>query len=212
MSTSRGRGRRLALPVAGLLAAAVLMGASGHAASSGAEPLAPTAAHALPPAAPPAQTAGDGYGIGQPASAEAIRPLDIDVRPDGAGLPPGQGTPAEGRALYGQHCAVCHGPTGREGGAAEPLVSTEPWRPGVQPTVGNYWPYATTIYDYINRAMPLDRPGSLTADEVYAVTAYLLHENGLLAADAVLDARLLPTIRMPNVDAFTSPDPRPDVP
>jgi cytochrome c len=212
MWTPDGRGRHLALPVVGLLGAAILVGASERAAASAAGPLAPATARALPPAAAPAQAAGDGYGIGQPASAEAIRPLDIDVRPDGAGLPPGQGTPAEGRALYAQRCAVCHGPTGREGGAAEPLVSTEPWRPGVLPTVGNYWPYATTIYDYVNRAMPLDRPGSLTADEVYAVTAYLLHENGLLAADAVLDARRLPTIRMPNVDAFTSPDPRPDVP
>jgi cytochrome c len=160
----------------------------------------------------PAQTAGDSLGIGQPAAADEVRRLDIDVRPDGSGLPPGQGTVAQGRALYGQRCAACHGPTGHEGGAAEPLASTEPWRPGVRPTVGNYWPYATTIYDYINRAMPLDRPGSLSPDEVYAVTAYLLHENGLLAEDAALDARLLPMIRMPNVDAFTSPDPRPDVP
>src|SRR5205823_8139109 len=143
-----GRGRRPALLVAGLLATAILGGANERAASSAAASLAPAAAA-------PVQTAGEGYGIGQPASAEAIRPLDIDVRPDGAGLPPGQGTPADGRALYAQRCAVCHGPTGREGGAAEPLVSTEPWRPGVQPTVGNYWPYATTIYDYINRAMPL---------------------------------------------------------
>src|SRR5215213_6676678 len=111
MSTSSDRGRRLALPVAGLLAAAVLVGASGRAAASSAGPLAPVTARALPLAAAPAQTAGDGYGIGQPASAEEIRPLDIDVRPDGAGLPPGQGTPVEGRTLYGQRCAVCHGPT-----------------------------------------------------------------------------------------------------
>ncbi len=82
----------------------------------------------------------------------------------------------------------------------------------VPPTVGNYWPYATTIWDYIRRAMPLDAPGSLAPDDVYAVTAYLLNAHGLLADDAVLDARTLPAIRMPNRDAFTSPDPRPDVP
>jgi cytochrome c len=152
------------------------------------------------------------YGFGRPATADDIRAIDIDVRPDGAGLPPGSGTALEGQPIFAQKCAACHGASG-EGGAGPRLVDPTPFRPGVTPaTIGNYWPYATTVWDYINRAMPFDRPGSLTPDEVYALTAYLLATNGIIADSDTLDAQSLPAVRMPNAAGFTSPDPRPDAP
>lgn len=144
-------------------------------------------------------------GLGQPASAAQIRGWDIDVRADGAGLPAGSGSVAKGQVIYQNKCQACHGVDGEKGiaprlaGGRGTLASKAPVL-----TVGSYWPYATTLYDFINRAMPPDAAQSLTPDEVYAVTAYTLHLNGIVAADAVLDATSLPKIVMPNRNGFKS--------
>jgi cytochrome c len=150
-------------------------------------------------------------GLGTPATPEQVAALDIDVGPDGAGLPPGGGSAREGAGVYAQTCAACHGANG-EGGTADPLVGAEPketlpfgpdyerWRggrPDVPFTIGNYWPYATTVFDYVRRAMPASAPGSLTADETYALTAWLLARNGIIADAAVMNAETLPRVRMP---------------
>lgn len=151
------------------------------------------------------------YGLGRPATEAEIRTWDIDVAPSGEGLPPGRGTVKQGAQVYAAKCAACHGSTGTEGphdrlvGGQNTLATSNPIK-----TVGSYWPYATTLYDYIRRAMPFDAPQSLSADEVYSVVAWLLHQNGILVEDMVTDARTLPQIRMPNRDGFI-PDPRPDV-
>jgi S-disulfanyl-L-cysteine oxidoreductase SoxD len=152
------------------------------------------------------------FGFGQAATAAQIAAENIDVRPDGTGLPPASGRAAQGQSIYSVKCASCHGDTGREGGTGPILVDPRPFQPGVTPpTVGNYWPYATSVYDYINRAMPPDAPGSLQPDEVYALVAYLLKANEITASDAVMNAQTLPRVVMPNVNGFIS-DPRPDVP
>lgn len=165
------------------------------------------ASNATPESEPAAaEQPPDRFGFGRPAEAALIATWDIDVRPDGQGLPPGQGTVAEGEAVYLRRCAQCHGPTGTEIPALR-LVSTEPW--GEFPAnraVGNYWPYATTLYDYIVRAMPQDAPGSLTASETYAVIAYVLHLNQIVPDDAVLDASTLPAVQMPAKDRFVPDD------
>ena len=135
-------------------------------------------------------------GLGRPATTQEIAAWDISIPPSGEGLPPGSGTPAQGAAIYAERCALCHG----ERGAGKPndaLVGARPAK-----TVGNYWPYATTLFDYIRRAMPLPAPQSLTDAETYALTAYILQLNGIVAEDAVLDAATLPHIRMPNRDNF----------
>jgi mono/diheme cytochrome c family protein len=161
----------------------------------------------------PGVVSDDGrFGFGQPATAAEIAAKNIDVRPDGTGLPPASGVTAQGQAIYSAKCASCHGATGREGGTAQILVGPRPFQPGVTPkTVGNYWPYATSVYDYINRAMPPDAPGSLQPDEVYALVAYLLNTNDIIGSDAVMNAQTLPRVVMPNANGFI-PDPRPDVP
>ena len=154
----------------------------------------------------PAQQAPARFGFGRPADSARVAAWDIDVRPDGTGLPPGSGTAAVGAAIYRQRCAACHGPGGA-GGRADVLVATEPWGEWpINPAVGNYWPYATTLYDYIRRAMPLDRPGSLTADETYAVIAWILERSQLIPADAVMSATTLPAVRMPARDRFVPDD------
>jgi hypothetical protein len=137
--------------------------------------------------------------LGQPAGAVA----DPGVFPDGRGLPPGQGDAAQGKALYEARCASCHGVGGR-GGSGGRLVGREPLAgtPLSFRSVGQFWPYATTLFDYIRRAMPLDRPGTLGADESYALTAYLLHANGVIAEGEAMDARSLPAVRMPNREGF----------
>jgi cytochrome c len=142
-------------------------------------------------------------GLGQVPSPAQIRGWDIDVRADGAGLPAGSGSVAQGRAIYEARCLACHGANG-EKGAGPRLAGGQGTLATEAPvlTVGSYWPYATTLYDYIHRAMPQDSPQSLTPDEVYAVTAYMLHLNGIVKADAVLDAPALAAIRMPNRDGF----------
>jgi S-disulfanyl-L-cysteine oxidoreductase SoxD len=157
--------------------------------------------------APAAET----YGIGRVATEQEIRGWDIDVRADGQGLPPGRGSVAQGAGVYAAKCIACHGEGGRGGpmdrlsGGRDTLASAVPVR-----TIGSYWPYATTLFDYIRRAMPFNAPQSLNADEVYALSAYLLFANGILPADAALDATSLPRVAMPNREHFAS-DPRPDV-
>jgi S-disulfanyl-L-cysteine oxidoreductase SoxD len=151
--------------------------------------------------------------IGRPATAADIQRVDIDVRPDGSGLPPGGAIARDGEPIFAARCASCHGAAGEGTSSGPRLVDPSPYQVGVnQPTIGNYWPYATTVWDYIHRAMPFDAPGSLTSDEVYAVTAYLLAENGIIGDSDRMDARSLPSVHMPNQPNFSSPDPRPDVP
>ena len=134
------------------------------------------------------------------------------MRADGAGLPPGSGSVGDGQVVYASKCAGCHGRSG-EGGYADALVGGKGTLATAKPvrTVGSYWPYATTLFDYVRRAMPYNAPQSLTAEQTYAVVAYVLFLNQILAAGAVLDAKSLPAVQMPNRHGFTAPDPRPDV-
>jgi cytochrome c len=160
------------------------------------------------PVQPPAT-----FGIGRAASPDEIAARDIDIGPDGAGLPPGRGTAAEGAAVYAARCASCHGKSGTEGpndvlvGRVDDGAFPFSRDPALPRTIGSYWPYATTVFDYIRRAMPPNAPGSLTNDEVYAVVAQLLAWNRLIAADAVMDAQSLAQVRMPARDRFV-PDAR----
>jgi mono/diheme cytochrome c family protein len=156
--------------------------------------------------------AGVQYGVGVAASASQVAAWNIDIQPDGSNLPTGSGSVSQGRILYGQACASCHGQQG-EGKPMDRLVGGKGTLNTATPvkTVGSYWPYATSVYDYIHRAMPFNAPGTLTPDQVYAATAYLLHMNGIVPENAVLDARSLPKVQMPNRDGFLTPDPRPDV-
>jgi S-disulfanyl-L-cysteine oxidoreductase SoxD len=151
------------------------------------------------------------YRVGHPPTAEEIKAWDLTIRPDGQGLPPGSGTAALGKAVYEERCASCHGEKGEDTkysrlvGGHGTLATAQPVR-----TIGSFWQYATTLWSYIRRSQPFDEPGSLTADQVYAVTAYLLHLNGIIGEQDVMDAKTLPLVKMPNRDGFV-PDPRPDV-
>ena len=141
--------------------------------------------------------------LGRAVDGATLARQQLNVFPDGRGLPPGRGTTSEGAALFARHCAACHGKDARGGSAEELAGATRPLNtPAADKTVGSYWPYATTLFDFIRRAKPMTAPGTLNADEVYALSAWLLHINGVLAADAVMDARTLPTVRMPNRDGF----------
>lgn len=151
--------------------------------------------------------------IGHRATSAEIRAWDIDVNASGDGLPRGSGSYQQGAQVYAQKCASCHGPRG-EGTTGNPkLVGREPRDfsfakdPKIVKTVGNYWPYATTLYDYINRAMPFDKPGSMTPDEIYGVIAFILAENEIIDRKQVMNARTLPQVRMPSRDRFV-PDNR----
>jgi cytochrome c len=158
-------------------------------------------------------------GIGRPATARDVAPIDIDIMPDGRGLPAGQGTAAEGMLVYVAKCAVCHGGAGegiRTGLKTGPaLVGRNPGdafdfnasqqKEGTK-TIGNYWPYATTVFDYVRRAMPFDQPGSLTDKEVWAVTAYLLQKNDLIAEGTVINAKTLPQVKMTGRGHFVRDD------
>lgn len=156
-------------------------------------------------AALPAIAAGP--GLGREAPPEQVAAMDISVAPDGATLPPGSGTSADGKAVYEMKCMQCHG-EGAAGGEklADPLVGGMGSLATAVPnkTVGSYWPYATTLFDYTRRAMPLNAPMTLSDDEVYAVTAYILSLNGIVEQDAVLNADTLPKVVMPNRDGFVS--------
>ncbi len=147
--------------------------------------------------------------LGKPATPAAMAASDISIGPDGAGLPPGSGSVAEGARIYAAKCVVCHGPDGagapgdRLTGGVGTLKSERPVR-----TVASFWPYATTVFDYTRRAMPLTTPQSLTNDEVYAVTAYMLSIDGIVAKNARLDAASLPQVVMPNQVGIVSWEPK----
>ena len=155
--------------------------------------------------------AAERYGIGRAATAAEIAAWDIDIDRDGRKLPPGSGSVAHGRDVFDAQCASCHGARG-EGGIGDPLVGGRGSLASAKPlkTVGSFWPYAPTLFDYIRRAMPMNAPESLSTDDVYAVSAYILNLNGLVPDEAMLDAHGLAAVRMPNRDGFV-PDPRPDV-
>jgi cytochrome c len=147
------------------------------------------------------------FDFGRPATQEDIKAWDIDVRPDGQGLPDGRGTVAQGKQVFADYCAACHGDNG-QGGIKDRLVGGQGTLTSDMPikTVGSFWPYATTLFDYIHRAMPYPTPGSLSNDETYAVTAYILDLNGIAPPGGKLDRAGLAKIKMPNRDGF-SPDP-----
>jgi S-disulfanyl-L-cysteine oxidoreductase SoxD len=141
--------------------------------------------------------------LGKPIDEAAIAAWDISILPDGTGLPKGSGTPAQGAKIYAEKCTACHGDNGK-GGAAAALVSDRALAGinAAQKTIRNFWPYSTTIFDFIRRAMPYQMPRSLTDDEVYALTAYILAENKLIGANDMMDAQSLPKVKMPNRDNF----------
>jgi mono/diheme cytochrome c family protein len=151
------------------------------------------------------------YGIGRTATPAEIAGWNIDVDGNGNNLPPGSGSVSRGHEIFDQQCAACHGATG-EGGVGDRLVGGQGTLATPRPvrTVGSYWPYAPTLFDYIRRAMPQNAPESLSNEDVYAVSAYILNLNGLLPADVTLDAKTLSAIKMPNRNMFTG-DSRPDV-
>lgn len=147
----------------------------------------------------------DGPNLGKPAGPADIAAWDISIQPDGSGLPPGSGTSAEGAKIFAGKCAQCHGQDGKGtpispaplvGGALFTDISA------AAKTIANFWPYSTTVFDYIRRAMPWQQPMTLTNDEVYALTAYILASNKLIGDNDTLDARTLPIVRMPNRDGF----------
>ena len=151
-------------------------------------------------------------GIGAPATAEMIAGWDIDIRPDGQGLPPGAGSVADGEGLYEAQCASCHGLFGEGAGRWPVLAGGEGTLDTAHPekTIGSYWPYASTLWDYIHRAMPYPAPQSLTDDEVYAITAYVLYLNDIVDDDFVLNQETFQEVKMPNEPNFYIDD-RPDV-
>lgn len=149
------------------------------------------------------KAAPEGPRLGQPLSAEALARIEPTIFPDGRGLPTGKGSAAEGKLRYESQCLACHGPEG-QGGSGGELVGKSPLNgPHPDQTVGNYWPYATTLFDFIRRSMPLNAPRSLSDADVYALTAYLLALNGVIAHDHEVNAKTLPEIKMPNRDGFT---------
>ena len=145
------------------------------------------------------------FGFGKTPTEAEIKAVDIDIRPDGQGLPIGEGTVAEGIKIYKMKCAVCHGATGREGPqdvlVGKALDASFPFAESVelarQKNIGNYWPYASTIFDYTYRAMPQNLPGSLSPNEVYSLVAFLLFENGIIAEETVMNQTTLPKVKMP---------------
>ena len=151
-----------------------------------------------------------GPNLGRPLTPEEVRKVDITVAPDGRGLPPGSGSVSVGAPIYASRCQACHGPEGagkpmeQLTGGVGTLASAKPVKTPV-----SYWPSATTLFDYIRRAMPTTAPQSLSNDQVYALTAYILSIDGIVAKDAVLDAKSLPLVKMPNRDGFVSWWPKP---
>jgi S-disulfanyl-L-cysteine oxidoreductase SoxD len=155
--------------------------------------------------------AAENTGLGKPIPEADISRWDIAILPDGTGLPPGSGTPAQGAKIYESQCLACHGEGGKGGVApgAGPLVGGAPLSSGIDTlkTIGNYYAYATTVFDYIRRAMPFQSPRSLKDEEVYALTAYILSLNKLIGENDVIDAKTLPQVKMPNRDNFILPYP-----
>ena len=144
-----------------------------------------------------------GPGLGQPLSPSDLAAWNINVLPDGRNLPAGSGTAAQGAPIYAQKCALCHGEGGK-GGISTAVVGSPPMTSMSSPkTIANFWPYATTLFDFIRRAMPYHAPRSLSDDEVYALTAYLLAANKIIGEGDAMNAQTLPKVRMPNRDGFT---------
>jgi len=142
--------------------------------------------------------------LGKPISPEDLVSWDISIGPDGSGLPPGSGTVQQGEAVFAAKCQACHGAKGA-GQPNDRLVGGQGSLPGDKPpvkTIGSYWPYATTLFDYIRRAMPLNESKALTSDEVYGVVAYLLNLNGIIAEGETMNAQSLPKVAMPNREGF----------
>jgi len=150
------------------------------------------------------------YHVGRSATADEIKTTDQFMAPDGTGLPPGKGTAVEGRDIYERRCSRCHGKQG-QGDEEGPLAGGKGTLATPKPlkTVGSFWPYATTIYDYVHRAMPFDNPGLLDANQTYAVTAVILHLNGIIGEKDEMNAQTLPKVKMPNREGFIK-DNRPD--
>ncbi|GGK86090.1 c-type cytochrome [Amphritea balenae] len=163
-------------------------------------------------ATPGMVSAGEKYGFGTTATAEEIQGWDIDIRPDGKGLPAGEGSVADGEELYEQLCATCHGLFGEGEGRWPVLAGGEDTLTEERPvkTVGSYWPYASTLYDYIRRAMPFTAPRSLTDDQTYQLSAYVLYLNEIVDEEFVANKDTLAAVEMPNQEGFFV-DPRPDV-
>lgn len=163
--------------------------------------------HAAGPTVP-----ADLYGYGTTPTPAQIAGWDIDVRPDGQVLPLGKGNVSDGANIFAQKCAMCHGTFGEGENAWPALANGSSSLTGAQPslTVGNYWPFATTLYDYINRAMPYFQPHSLKPDEVYAISAYILNLNNIVPDSFVADQSNLARVKMPNRHGFIWKDPRPD--
>lgn len=158
-------------------------------------------------------TGGERYNLGHAPDAAALASIDIDVNPKGVGLPAGRGTASVGAALYAQKCAMCHGPRGEGIDKVPKLIGKEPgagfsFAGDVKAvkTIGNYWPYATTLFDYIRRTMPLSAPGTLTSDDTYSLVAFLLSENGIITPEMTIDAKSLPGVRMPAQSHFVKDD------
>ena len=148
----------------------------------------------------------DSPNLGKVITPGEVAPWDISVSPDGAGLPPGSGTPKQGEAVYASKCLACHG----EKGAGKPndalvggIGSLAGDKPAIK-TVGSFWPYATTIFDYVRRSMPYNESKTLTNDELYAVAAYILQLNGIIGENDTMNAQTLPKVRMPNRDGFVT--------
>ena len=188
-----------ALLVCAVIAASVATFAVCHAAQAPSSQTAPAQSTTARPAPP------KGPSLGTPISEADIAAMDVSIGPDGAGLPAGSGTPKQGAEVYATKCIACHGTEGANGvndrlvGGQGTLTSATPVK-----TIGSYWPYATTVFDYVRRAMPYPAPHSLSDAEAYALTAYLLHLNGIIGADDVMDATSLPKVKMPNRGGFSS--------
>ena len=151
----------------------------------------------------PGAVFAQGPNLGKPIVPADLAAWDISIMPDGSGLPPGSGTPAQGAPIFAQKCAACHGANAK-GGINAALVGGQPLTSGIDATktVANFWPYPTTLFDFTRRAMPYPKPRTLTNDEVYALTAYILRLNNLIGENDVMNAATLPKVRMPNRDGF----------
>mgnify|MGYP001430019769 CR=1 FL=1 len=145
----------------------------------------------------------DGPNLGKPISAADFAAWDSSIMPDGTGLPAGSGTAAQGALIYAQKCVACHGDNGK-GGISTALIAKGPITSinAAEKTIGNFWPYSTTLFDYIRRAMPWQQPKSLTSDEIYALTAYILVLNKVIGENDTMNSATLPQVRMPNRDGF----------